>query len=375
MMEPAIWLLAGSVVTALLCALLVLTRAHHGHFSLDTTVGVQKFHTAPTPRIGGVAVYLGLMVVLGLAPYTVRTWLMPMVVASLPAFVMGLWEDLTKRVSVRKRLFSTFLSGVMAWWLMDISLTRVNVPLVDWLLAHSLPASVLFTAFAISGASNAFNIIDGFNGLAGGVALIALAALGLIAAQVGDQTVVYLCLAVGCVTLGFMVVNFPYGKIFLGDGGAYLLGFLIAWIAVTLPMRNANVSVWATLMACGYPILETLFSIVRRMIHRGHHPAQPDNLHLHTLVYRRVVRLASLRKDTKLLRNGLTSPIVWLFALLPASIAVLWPGETPVLVAGFVLSGFVYRIVYLRLTQFRWCLKAATAQPDNPVGQAKQVRM
>ncbi|MCA0212300.1 MAG: glycosyltransferase [Proteobacteria bacterium] len=373
-MEPAIWLLAGSVVTALLCALLVLTRAHHGHFSLDTTVGVQKFHTAPTPRIGGVAVYLGLMVVLGLAPYTVRTWLMPMVVASLPAFVMGLWEDLTKRVSVRKRLFSTFLSGVLAWWLMDISLTRVNVPPVDWLLAHSLPASVLFTAFAVSGASNAFNIIDGFNGLAGGVALIALAALGLIAAQVGDQTVVYLCLAVGCVTLGFMVVNFPYGKIFLGDGGAYLIGFLIAWIAVTLPMRNANVSVWATLMACGYPILETLFSIVRKLKRRGHTPGQPDHVHLHMLVYRRVARRMFPQAQAAL-QNGLTSPFVWLFALLPATIATLWYESSAVLGTGFVVSGFIYWVMYLRLTQFRWCLRAATAQPVHPVGQAKQVRM
>ena len=373
-MDTFIWLLAGSVTTALLCMVLVLTRARHGHLSLDTTIGVQKFHTAPTPRIGGIAVYLGLMVVLGLVPYGVRTLLMPMVVAALPAFVMGLWEDLTKRVSVRKRLFSTFLSGVLAWWLTDISLTRVNVPVADWLLAHSLPASVLFTAFAVSGASNAFNIIDGFNGLAGGVALIALAALALIAAQVGDQTIVYLCLSVGCVTLGFMVVNFPFGKIFLGDGGAYLIGFLIAWIAVALPMRNVNVSVWATLMACGYPILETLFSIVRKLKRRGHTPGQPDHVHLHMLVYRRMVRFAFAQADSAL-QNGLTSPYVWLFALLPATIAALWYESSTVLCAGFAFSAFIYWLIYLRLTQFRWCLKAATAHVGSQAGQVDQVRM
>lgn len=373
-MQPAIWLLAGSVTTALLCMVLVLTRARHGHLSLDTTVGVQKFHTAPTPRVGGIAVYLGLMVVLGLAPYAVRTLLMPMVVAALPAFVMGLWEDLTKRVSVRKRLFSTFLSGVLAWWLTDISLTRVNVPGADWLLAHSLPASVLFTAFAVSGASNAFNIIDGFNGLAGGVALIALAALGLIAAQVGDQTIVYLCLAIGAVTLGFLVVNFPFGKIFLGDGGAYLIGFMIAWIAVALPMRNASVSVWATLLACSYPIIETLFSIARRLKRRGHHPTTPDRWHLHSLIYRRVVRRLFPSVDMAL-HNGLSSPYVWLFALLPAALAVLWYELSLVLLAGFVFSACVYWLIYLRLTQFRWCLRAAVARSDSPAGQVNQVRM
>lgn len=360
-MDTTIWLLAGSISTALMCTGLVLTRARHGHLSLDSTVGVQKFHTAPTPRVGGIAVYLGLVVVLGLVPHAPRTLLMPMVVAALPAFVMGLWEDLTKHVSVRKRLAATFLSGVLAWWLMDISLTRVNVPVADWLLASSMPVSVLFTAFAVCGASNAFNIIDGFNGLAGGVALIALAALALIAVQVGDQTVMLVCLAIASVALGFMVVNFPYGKLFLGDGGAYLIGFLIAWIAVALPMRNANVSVWATLMACGYPILETLFSIVRKLKRRGHTPGQPDHVHLHMLVYRRVARRAFPQAGSAL-QNGLTSPYVWVFSLLPASLAVLWYDSSFILFTGFVFSALVYWIVYLRLTQFRWCLSAATAQ-------------
>lgn len=373
-MQPVIWLLAGSITTALLCLVLVVTRSRHGHLSLDTTIGVQKFHTAPTPRIGGIAVYLGLMVVLGLVPPDVRTLLMPMVVAALPAFVMGLWEDLTKRVSVRKRLAATFLSGVLAWWLMDTSLTRVNVPVADWLLANSLPFSVLFTAFAVSGASNAFNIIDGFNGLAGGVALIALTALALIAAQVGDPAIMYLCMGIASVTLGFMVVNFPYGKIFLGDGGAYLIGFLIAWIAVALPMRNASVSVWATLMACGYPILETLFSIARRLKRRGHHPTTPDRWHLHSLIYRRVVRRAFPRVDI-VLHNGLSSPCIWLFALLPAAIATLWYESSVVLGAGFAFSALVYWVIYLRLTQFRWCLTPAASRLEVHASEANQVRM
>lgn len=367
-MDTVSWFLIASVTTALICTGLVLTRARHGHLSLDPTVGVQKFHTAPTPRIGGIGVYLGLMVVLGLVPYAVRAVLMPMVLAALPAFVTGLWEDLTKHVSVRKRLFATFLSGVLAWWLMDISLTRVNVPLADWLLANSLPASVLFTAFAVCGASNAFNIIDGFNGLAGGVALIALAALALIAAQAGDQTIMLVCMAIACVTLGFMVVNFPYGKIFLGDGGAYLIGFLIAWIAVALPMRNTTVSVWATLLACGYPILETLFSIVRKLKRRGHTPGQPDHVHLHMLVYRRVARRAFAQADSAV-QNGLTSPYVWLFALLPASLAVLWYDTSFILFTGFVFSAFVYWLIYLRLTQFRWCLSASTARRGDANGE------
>ncbi|MBK7655484.1 MAG: glycosyltransferase family 4 protein, partial [Betaproteobacteria bacterium] len=95
-----------------------------------------------------------------------------------------------------------------------------------------------FTAFAIAGLSNPINIIDGFNGLASGAVLISLASLGLIAFQVNDLDLMRMCFILSGATLGFVVLNFPFGKIFLGDGGAYLLGFTLAWTSVLLLLRN-----------------------------------------------------------------------------------------------------------------------------------------
>jgi len=366
------WFAWGALASAGLCALLVATRHHHGQASLDSTIGVQKFHHAPTPRVGGVALYLALLLVTELAPPRVGSLLMAMLLSAMPAFLAGLLEDVTKGVSVRKRLAATFVSGLLAFGLTGMTLERVDVPGLDWLLGSSIVASVLFTAFAVSGASNAFNIVDGFNGLAGGAALIALLAMGFIAWRVGDDTVVLLCMAVACGVLGFMALNFPLGKIFLGDGGAYLLGFLVAWIAVMLPARNPAVSVWAMLLACGYPILETLFSIVRK-VRRGHSPGHPDSVHLHMLLHRRVTRRA-LRHCSAELRNGLTSPPIWLFALLPASAAMLWHGQDLVLAGCFVLCALVYRAIYLRLTQFRWCFStrvfSAATGADGCTGPA-----
>lgn len=335
------------------CLLIVLTKRHHGHLSLDSTIGVQKFHEAPTPRVGGIALAIGCFGALPFTDAQLRALLLPMLLAGLPAFFVGLAEDITKRVPVRTRLLLSMVSGVLAWWLTDVSLTRVNVIGIDWLLTF-VPVSVMFTAFAVSGAANAFNIIDGFNGLAGGVALIALAALGAIAYRVGDIPMLHLCAVIGAVTLGFMLVNFPFGKIFLGDGGAYFLGFLIAWIAVMLPMRNHQVSVWATLLACGYPILETGFSMARKMKRRGHHPGQPDQVHLHMLLHSRVARHI-LPAAVPALKNGMTSPLLWAYAALPATVAVIWPFSSVQLAIGLLVTAFVYWAAYLRLTQFRWC--------------------
>ncbi len=347
--------LVGFATALSVCTLLVLTKSWHGHLTLDGTDGVQKFHTAPTPRIGGVGLLLGLGAAWYALPHdsAINKTLGHMLVAGLPAFLLGTAEDLTKRVGVRERLLATMVSGVLAWWITDISITRVNVWGLDTLLVW-LPLSVVFTAFAVGGVANAINIIDGFNGLASGTLIICYGALGLIAHQAGDSNLMQLCLLLASVTAGFLLVNFPFGKIFLGDGGAYLMGFLLAWVAVLLLARNPTVSAWAPLLACGYPVLEVLFSVWRR-IDRALHPGHPDRLHLHSLVKSRMSR-KQLGHWSPVLRNASVSPLMWLFALVPASLSVVFATSTVWLISGFLLSAGLYSIFYSRLIYFGWKL-------------------
>ena len=147
------------ILTLLFSTVLVATKHWHGHYSLDSTFGVQKFHTGATPRIGGVAIVLGLLVAWLLASPDVRTLLGPMLLAGSPAFAFGLAEDLTKHVSVRARLLATMASGVLGWALTGVMITDVNVPGIDWLLGYTVVA-LAFTAFAVGGVANAINIID-----------------------------------------------------------------------------------------------------------------------------------------------------------------------------------------------------------------------
>ncbi len=341
--------LAAGLTCLLVCVGLVATQSWHGRFSLDGLDGVQKFHAAPTPRIGGVGIALGLLVGWTVAPARVTDLAAPVFVAGFLAFGFGVAEDVTRRVSIRSRLLATMASGALAWGLTGVSLTRVDVWGVDAVLAWA-PASVLFTAFAVGGVANAINIIDGFNGLAAGVILIALLALGVLAQSAGDTALAGACLLVGATVIGFMLVNFPFGKIFLGDGGAYLLGFLVAWMAVLLAHRNPGLSPWAGLLACAYPVLEVLFTIWRRAV-RKHHPGHPDRLHLHSLVKCRITR----KRFTALppvLKNSAVSPFIWAWAAVPAACAVAFRESSGVLMSLFLVFAVLYALAYLRLVRF-----------------------
>ncbi len=351
--------------TLLITIGLVTTKRWHGRFSMDSATGIQKLHETPTPRIGGIAIALGMIVTWQVGGADVRSIFGPMLVASIPAFAVGMAEDITKTIGVMLRLMATMLSGALAWYLTDIAMQNTGFPPLDWLLRF-LPFAVLFTAFAVGGVANAINIIDGLNGLAAGSIAIMAGALGLIAVNLGDSAVASVSFALMACALGFGVVNWPFGKLFLGDGGAYLLGFILAWLAVLLPMRHSQINAWTTIMVCAYPVLEVGFSVRRRRKLLGHQLGKPDRKHLHHFLHRRLVR-PKFPNIGATLHNGFTSPLCWLATLLPAVWAVIFAENTLMLVVGLGLSIVAYGAVYARLTQFRWCCSAKTLAPTRPL--------
>lgn len=345
---------------------LVLTARLHGHLTFDhAEQGVQKVHTLPVPRIGGVAV-AGALLAGGFLVSGTETGnerddfdsLFGMIMlAAIPAFIAGLLEDITKRVGVMSRLMATMASGVVFALLSGIWLDRLDIPLIDGLLPIAV-IGIAVTAFALAGVANSINIIDGFNGLAGGVSIIILLGIAAIAQMVGDVALVRLALIGATALFGFMLVNYPRGLLFLGDGGAYVVGYYLAQLAVLLVVRNPEISPWAMAVLFCYPLTETTFSIIRR-VRNNRHPGHPDRIHLHSLIHGRIVRKLVASDSPLWLSNALVAPIVWLFALVPALLAVQWAqdaGALIVIAAGFC---FAYNFVYTRLARFRWCLRCA----------------
>lgn len=342
------WLFLASValISFLVSLGIVVTKHFHGGLTFDQSQGVQRSHVDPTPRVGGIAIFLGL----GLAtlmqllaqenPHP--TGMLALMFAGLPAFGFGLAEDLTKSVGVAPRLLATMASALLAWWLTGISIQSVDIPVFDSVLALSF-FSVAFTALAVGGVANAINIIDGFHGLAGGVSVVMLTAIAVIALQAGDLQLTFFSGAVAAAIAGFLLINFPLGRLFLGDGGAYLAGFLIGWCAVLLPARNPEISAWTSLLICAYPISETLFSMYRRAKGRLH-VGEPDREHLHSLLHHVVVaRYGDLHPN---LSNAMVSPPLWAFAMLPAIGAYFFSANPIVLGAAFLLFCVVYGVLY-----------------------------
>lgn len=351
---------ASCFLVGLLATLFIMRSSlRHGHLSADHDLsGPQKFHARVVPRVGGLGVMLAIVcgvVIAQVNDAPVARALWPLVACSLPAFVAGITEDLTKNVSPRRRLLATAISASLAVWLLDAVLVRTAIPFVDPLIRWA-PLAISLTVFVVTGVANAINIIDGFNGLASMCVLMMMLALGYVAFQVGDNFIFTASLITAGAVLGFFVWNFPAGLIFLGDGGAYLLGFLLAELSVLLLHRNATVSPMFPLLLCAYPIFETIFTIYRRKVVRGVATGLPDGIHLHTLIHRRLIRWTladNLERRRLTRRNSMTSPYLWLLCLSSVIPSLLWWNSTTVLSCFLAAFMVLYVWLYARIVRFK----------------------
>lgn len=351
-------LLLGFAVSSLVTLLVIRSAHRHARFSADHDLsGPQKFHAKSVPRIGGVGIFAAIaasVVTIGATAPSYLQMALLLVGCGLPAFAAGLIEDLTKRVTPRMRLIATAVSAALAVWLLDAAIVRTDLPGLDWVVGFPLGAALL-TVFVVAGVANSVNIIDGFNGLSSMCVVMMLMTVGYVAFQVGDHFVLLWALAAVGAVLGFFVWNFPAGLIFLGDGGAYFLGFLLSELAILLLRRNADVSPMFPLLICIYPVFETIFSIYRRRFLKEVSPGLPDGIHLHSLIYRRVIRWAvgsrNAREITR--RNSMTSPYLWMLCMLSLIPSVLWWDSTPILGGFIVLFGVTYVTLYWRIVRFR----------------------
>lgn len=348
-----------SLVCSFLATLLIVhSRDLHSHLSADCDLsGVQKFHSTPVPRIGGTGIFLAIACSSALIWVTnpaylhrYLQWLTPTTLV----FAIGFLEDLTKRVSVLTRLIFTMLAALLGSFLLNATIRSMDIPEINSLLQINLIA-IVFTMVAVAGVANAVNLIDGFNGLAGGISVMALLTLGFVAHTVGDLRLFSISMTCAGAITGFLLWNYPRAQIFLGDGGAYMIGFVIAEVSVLLNERYREVSALLPLLVMIYPVFETLFTIYRRKFVRGRSPGAPDALHLHQLINKRVVRWR-VKAQTGSIRargNAATSPYLWTLNLLAVVPAVLFWDKPAALLAFIFLFMVAYVWLYRSIVRFR----------------------
>jgi len=377
----SILIVVSAFLASWLTVWLILRYEHlHAHLSHDhVDAGPQKYHEFPTPRIGGVAILAGLFTALaivnlntvipavsvlfpGISAHSSALNLGFLLLAAMPAFLGGLFDDITKKVGVLERLLLTMLSGCIGAWLLGAVLPRLDIPGFDTALTW-YPFAIVFTLFAVGGIANAINIIDGYNGLAGGFSIIVLLGLAFVGHQTGDVLITSLALGLAGAILGFLVWNWPAGKIFLGDGGAYLIGFMLAELSVLLVVRNPEVSPWFPLTLLAYPVFETFYSIYRRRFVNDASPGQPDNQHLHQLIHDYLVPRECNRGKaiSRLECNSRVAKYFWAPASAMALLASIFWSSTPMLVICVLSFCVFYVFNYRRIVKNNYQLQMPSA--------------
>lgn len=303
--------------------LVVATKKWHIGFTTRREDGkaVQAAHSIPTPRIGGIGIFLAVLFALVFAaPENYREFCALFALSVLPVFLTGLAEDLGFRISPKWRLGAAAVSSLLVISLLGMWLPRIDVPLMDAALRVA-PFGIVFTIFATTGVCHAINLVDGLNGLAAMVGLTIAFSLAAIASRAGDPVMMSMAFLLVPALLGFLVLNFPRGTIFLGDAGAYFLGHVLVWLAIFILSRSPEVSPWAILLIFFWPVADTVFAIYRRR-RAGKPTDQPDRLHFHQMVMRSL-EIAFLGKKRRRVANPLATLVLLPFVTAPAITGVL----------------------------------------------------
>lgn len=346
------------LVSAATCGVILLTRDLHMPLAArrGDTRSTQAAHRRPTPRIGGLAIIAALAPIALLLPDDLAGRFLLFAPSLLPILIAGLSEDLGWPVRPRNRMIAAAVSSLLAILFLRVWLPQSGLPGLDRLMLWA-PVAIAFTVFACTGICNAFNLVDGINGLSATIGCVAALSMAVIAERAGETSVFHMNLMLTGALMGFLVFNFPFGKIFLGDAGAYSLGHILSWFAIALLIRVPELTPWAMVLIFFWPVADTFFAIYRR-IRSGRPTGQPDRLHFHQLVMR-ALEISVMGRNSRELTNPLSTVVMIPMFVMPAVTGVyLW--NKPLLAAAALatyallfVASYQAGLIYARKTRLR----------------------
>lgn len=255
-------------------------------------------------------------------------------------FLLGVSEDITGKIGAKMRFYLTLacVLSVMSFFEERISFTGVAG--VDQLLSYPIFAFAV-TLLAMSGLVQSYNIIDGLNGLVLGNTIICQFCVCLIALELEDETLFAMSSCTAVAAASVFIFNFPKGKIFLGDGGAYALGAASGITGLVLVYREPIVAPWLPIVLNAYPITETIFTVLRRLC-QGSQITKPDNYHLHSLMFKALSERKQVSEESSKQGNYTASLILLASSLIFSSLAMYLHTDNNKLVALYLAFVICY---------------------------------
>ncbi len=330
--------------------LLTKSKFINSKFGTSRNNNLHNFHDFKNLRIGGFSIIIVLFIACILFYLLDNTLyqsiFFKLLAASIPTFCFGFWDDISEGIDPYLRIIGSLLSSIIALLLFKSINEFLHLSNINNLFIYLLLSSLLI--LYIVGMIHSYNLIDGLNGLAIMVGISSLSSILFIAIQLNDFELIFASSIILSCLLGFFLLNYPFGKIFLGDGGAYFLGFSISILSILLASRNDRVSFFYPLLINIYPFVETIFTIWRRAFRRRKSIFKADRLHLHSIIYKNIKNKKFFTFFKKLPSNSKSSPILWLINLIPVIISTCYNDN------GFIifLGCFLYIFIYLYLYKF-----------------------
>ena len=313
---------------------------------LDEKIGTQKIHKKNAVRIGGLSIVLTTFITNFFIVKNTNDFLIPFLIVSL-FFLIGFYEDITRSLSSVKRLILSITASSALIFFTSTTLNEVDLKIINNLLSFPLIA-FLVSILGVSITSNAWNFIDGLNGLASGMASVTLLAFSFIALQ--NDIIIFsnILFSLSLIVFGFFLVNIFSGQIFLGDGGSYFIGALVAWSGLKLVNLEPLISAWGIFLIIIYPATEFTFSFLRRIIF-GKSPLIADSKHLHSLIYNYI----SSAKKSKLknISNSISGLIIILYGSIPAIISCMIGNDFNKIIITIIAFIFTYILIYIFLSK------------------------
>lgn len=263
--------------------LIVYKNKVHQFLNISEYKSQQRLHLDEVPRFGGIIIYLFFFVLL---IFKFDNELLRLLLLSfLPMAILTIKEDLHYETSPLIRIFFMIVSCVIFTLLMPGNFPTIDIPVVGkWL--EVTPIQISFYVFSMMVIMNGNNLIDGLNGNMTITNIVQLIALCLLSTTVGDSEFLQLCIFLTLPLIIFLPFNFPFGKIFMGDSGAYLYGFINSGLVIYFFGKHNELLSWIAVFILLYPSIELLFSFIRKKFFENKNPMSADAKHLHTLIYK-----------------------------------------------------------------------------------------
>jgi UDP-GlcNAc:undecaprenyl-phosphate GlcNAc-1-phosphate transferase len=272
---------------------------------------VQRAHFYEAPRLGGLIMYLSTLFYYLLSDLPLlKSFLGQSLLFFLPVLVFSIKEDFFSNVSPLLRLLTLLLSSILFVSFNFNEFAIFNLPVLDTFMLS--PVGFLFYCLLIATVANGCNLSDGVNALCACISIAIFLSIIFLAYKCHDIPIMMLASFFIFQLLVFIFFNYPRGLVFLGDTGAYFLGFFASILLLILFSRNEELNYFAVILILIYPLTEVAFTFLRRVI-SGEPVSSPDRLHLHLLIY----DILRKKRNFKKYSNITVMPLLAFFWLYP----------------------------------------------------------